>query len=435
MANEKFKIKKGKKANLPAIETGSLIITIDSKEAFVDISSTERIQIGNNVDSSADIPVYTVSDPYSSPMSPTIFYPDGFTLDLSSQTGQLMIINFESGNQISEYLDFIIDGKTFSSTNQVLVTSIPFSALFLIPYLNDTQIQFIGAFNIKTTYDEVILKYDTDSETLTHSKQLKTGSTTVDYGGITFSTAGELTNGDTFSIPKVKVDEYGHVVSINEDEAVLSFDSRGSIKLFSEGSDLNTFTSDISNQELVDGDLILIKFDHDKVVMPNAVFGTLNDKTYKVTQLFGASAYTYILFKVVSAATTNTNGILLSIGQINQPITTSLVDNPVEITYSPNSTTTTIAHKELLSTGTPDTIYGDLVTGTDLKKTINLPKVSVDKYGHVINIQETSINANFREDIFTDQTSAQYRNIVVVPSTTNLSTLDVPVGTIIFVKN
>lgn len=212
-------------------------------------------------------------------------------------------------------------------------------------------------------------------------------------------------------------------------------DSSGDIKLFSEGNDLNTFISDISNQELVDGDLVLIKFDHDKVVMPNAVFGTLNDKTYKITQLFGASAYTYILFKVVSAATTNTNGVLLSIGQINQPITTSLVDNPVKITYSPNSTTTTIAHKELLSTGTPDIIYGDLVTGTDLKKTINLPKVSVDKYGHVINIQETSVNTNFREDAFTDQTSAQYRNIVVVPSTTNLSTLDVPVGTIIFVKN
>lgn len=212
-------------------------------------------------------------------------------------------------------------------------------------------------------------------------------------------------------------------------------DSSGDIKLFSEGSDSNTFTSDISNQELVDGNLVLIKFDHDKVVLPNATFGTLNGKIYKVTQLFGASAYTYILFKVVSAATTSANGVLLSIGQINQPITTSLVDNPVKITYSPNSTTTTIAHKELLTTGTPDTTYGDLVTGTDLKKTINLPKVIVDKYGHVINIQETSINANFREDSLTDQTSAQYRNIIVVPSTTDLSTLDVPVGTIIFVKN
>ena len=213
-------------------------------------------------------------------------------------------------------------------------------------------------------------------------------------------------------------------------------DSSGDIKLFSEGNDLNTFTSDISNQELVDGDLVLIKFDHDKVVMPNAVFGTLNDKTYKVTQLFGANAYTYILFKVVSAATTNANGILLSIGQINQPITTSLVDNPVEITYSPNSTTTTIAHKQILDTDTdPEVYYGDLVTGTDLKKTLNVPKIYADKYGHVVHLQETSVNVNFREDAFTDQTSAQYRNIVVVPSTTDLSTLDVPVGTIIFVKN
>lgn len=214
-------------------------------------------------------------------------------------------------------------------------------------------------------------------------------------------------------------------------------DSSGDIKLFSEGSDSNTFTSDISNQELVDGDLVLIKFDHDKVVMPNAVFGTLNNKTYKVTQLFGANAYTYILFKVVSAATTNTNGILLSIGQINQPITTSLIDNPVEITYSPNSTTTTIAHKQILDTDTdPDVYYGDLVTGTDLKKTLTITKIYVDKYGHVVHLNDNiSLNANFREDTLTDQTSAQYRNIVVVPSTTDLSTLDVPVGTIIFVKN
>ena len=433
MANEKLKVKKGVKANLPAIEAGSLIITTDSKEAFVDISSTERIQVGSNIGSSVDIPVYAISDPYAQPMDAIIFRPSDFTLDTSSDKSQLIIINFESGNHTS-YPDFNIDGESFACTNEVLITAQPFSAIFIIPALNDTQIQFLVASNHEINYDGVILKYDQDSETLNHNKQLTNGSIGVKYGSFSAS-EGKLINGNIIHMPQIMVDEYGHITSIENTDATLAFDLRGGIKLFSEGNNINTFTSDISNQELMDGDLVLIKFNHDKVVQPNATFGTLNGNTYKVTQLFGANAYTYVLFKVVSAATANANGVLLSLGQINQPITTSLVDNPVSISYSPNSTTTTISHKELLATGTPGTTYGDLVTGTDLKKTLNVPKVEVDAYGHIVNIQETSINANFREDALTNQTSAQYRNIVVVPSSTNLTTLDVPTGTIIFVKN
>lgn len=433
MANEKFKVKKGEEANLPSIEAGSLIITTDTKKLYADISNTERVQIGNSGSESVDIPIYTIDDPYTLPLSANIYRPSEFVLNTSSDGSQLIIIDFESGNRTS-YPGFYIDGATFGCLNEVLITSQPFSALFLIPALNDTQIKFLGSFNHEINYDDIILKYDQDSETLSHNKQLKTGSEGVKYGSVP-EDGGEITNGDIIYIPQIKVDEYGHIISIQDTEGVFSFDLRGSIKLFSEDSDPNTFISDISNQELIDGDLILIKFSHDKAVLPNATFGTLNGKNYIVTQLFGANAYTYVLFKVVSIATSNANGVLLSIGQINQPITTTDNNDPIQITYSANSTTTTIKHKEILNTGEPDITYGSLVTGTDLKKTISVPEVSVDKYGHIVNIQETSVNANYREDAFTDQTSAQYRNIVVVPSSTDLSTLDVPVGTIIFVKN
>lgn len=420
---------------IPKIKPGGLGHVSEIENYTVTLS---KIDTTSTAAPGSIIPIYTVSDPYGVSMDATIFSPDGFTLDISSQTSQLIIINFESGNQASEHLEFIINGKQFFTTNTVLFTSIPFSALFLIPYLNDTQIQFIGAFNIKTTYDEVILKYDINSETLTHSKQLTTGSTTTKYGGINFSTAGELTNSDTFSIPKIKVDEYGHVVSVEEDEAVLSVkESSGvGIKEFvydaaHSSSDNFVYNSLVPGTTIEVNDLLLLNFEDFAINMGDSI-GTLNNIPFEIgsgTRIVNKNSKA--LFRVISVSSSKIS--IRNIGEISPALYNS--DDSVLTIDRDIMVGTSIKHKELLTTGTPGTTYGDLVTGTDLKKTINLPKVSVDKYGHVVNIQETAINANFRADTLTDQTSAQYRNIVVVPSNTDLSTLDVPVGTIIFVKN
>lgn len=420
---------------IPKIKPGSLGHVSEIENYTVTLS---KIDTTSTAAPGSIIPIYTVSDPYGVSMDATIFSPDGFTLDISSQTSQLIIINFESGNQASEHLEFIIDGKQFFTTNTVLFTSIPFSALFLIPYLNDTQIQFIGAFNIKTTYDEVILKYDINSETLTHSKQLTTGSTTTKYGGINFSTAGELTNSDTFSIPKIKVDEYGHVVSVEEDEAVLSVkESSGvGIKEFvydaaHSSSDNFVYNSLVPGTTIEVNDLLLLNFEDARIIITGNVLGTLNNIQCKVDSATTTNKNSKALFRVTSVSSGQ-----ISVKTLGEILPALNIPNDSALNMSIDSFSgTSITHEEVLTTGTPGTTYGDLVTGTDLKKTINLPKVSVDKYGHVVNIQETTLNANFREDTLTDQTSAQYRNIVVVPSTTDLSTLDVPVGTIIFVKN
>ena len=175
-------------------------------------------------------------------------------------------------------------------------------------------------------------------------------------------------------------------------------------------------------------DLLLLNFEDDKIIMPYDVIGTLNNIQFKVDYCT-VSKNSIHLFRVISVSSDQIS--IKNLGEMSLPLVTTSPD-AIKLT---RGVETDITHKELLTTGTPNTTYGDLVTGTDLKKTINLPKVVVDKYGHIVNIQETSVNANFREDTLTDQTSAQYRNIVVVPSTTDLSTLDVPVGTIIFVKN
>lgn len=214
----------------------------------------------------------------------------------------------------------------------------------------------------------------------------------------------------------------------------LSSSSGGGIKEFvydtanSSGKSY-VYNSLISGTTIEINDLLLLNFEDDSVFYPSRVLGTLNNIPTRVDTLCRVNKYSKVLFRVVSIS--NNVISLKRLGEL-LPVLSKPQDNAIETVVT--SAATEIKHKELLTTGIPDTTYGDLATGTDLKKTINLPKVSVDKYGHVVNIQETSVNANFREDALTDQTSAQYRNIVVVPSTTNLSTLDVPVGTIIFIK-
>lgn len=376
------------------------------------------------------IPVYSVTGHTVDNYQTTLISPINYTLGAAHQ---LLVIEFMDGNnQVNPA--FEIEGINYFCEDAVPIWNNKFSALFLIPDNTLTNINYIGAFDNSPSYDGVILKYDTEFNKVNHSKQLKTGSTTVDYGGINFSTAGELTNGDTFSIPKIKVDEYGHVVSISEDESVLSVDVSGNgmgIKEFTVGGDGTAYQSIIPDITFEINDLLLLPFLHDRTILADDTLGTLNNVPCKVSTDILARRYSRGLFRIYSVLSNEISVIYL--GEISYPLDTE-TNSAIQIDYTTNDLIT-INHKEELTTGIPSTTYGDLVTGTDLKKTINLPKVIVDKYGHVVNIQETSINANFRDDTLTDQTSAQYRNIVVVPSTTDLSTLDVPVGTIIFVKN
>lgn len=388
--------------------------------------------------SSNTVPVYSVTGHVVGEYEPTLISPTEYTL---GDTHQLLVVEFIDGNNLS-YPGFTLDGNTYyceSDSGPVPIWNDRFSALFLIPDKTLTSINYIGAFDNSPSYDGVILQYDTAVNKVNHSKQLKTGSTTVDYGGINFSTAGELTNGDTFSIPKIKVDEYGHVVSISEDESVLSVDISGNgmgIKEFVYDAAHSSSTDFVYNP-LIPGttvevnDLLLLNFEDFRIVLPNDVLGTLDNIQCKVDTGCIANKASKLIFRVTSVSSSQIS--VKNIGEIAPALGTP--DDSALIIYRDNFTGTSIQHKKLLTTGIPGTTYGDLVTGTDLKKTMNLPKVNVDSYGHVVNIQETSINANFRDDTLTDQTSAQYRNIVVVPSTTDLSTLDVPVGTIIFVKN
>lgn len=265
MANEKLKVKKGVKANLPEKEAGSLVVATDTQEMFLDISSSQRIRIGQGADSS-------------------------------------------SGTGIKE---FIYDGAHSSTTNFVY---------------------------------------------------------------------NSLVSGTTIEV----------------------------------------------------NDLLLLNFENTRIFMPNDVLGVLNNITCKANLLFTANKNSKILFRVVSI--TDNEASIKLLGEVLPPLLIPNTGGDV-IQSSIESNNWSIKHKELLNIGTPGITYGSLVTETDFKKTIKFPEVSVDAYGHVINIQERSVNTNFRKDSLTDQTSAQYRNIVVVPSTTDLSTLDVPVGTIIFVKN
>ena len=387
--------------------------------------------------SSNTIPVYRVTGHAVGEYEPTLISPTEYTL---GNTHQLLVVEFMDGNNLS-HPGFTIDGNTYyceSDSGPVPIWNNKFSALFLIPDSTLTNINYIGAFDNSPSYDGVILEYDTEHNKVNHSKQLKTGSTTTKYGGINFSTAGELTNSDTFSIPKIKVDKYGHVVSVEEDEAVLSVkESSGvGIKEFvydaaHSSSDNFVYNSLFPGTTIEVNDLLLLNFEDARIIITGNVLGTLNNIQCKVDSATTTNKHSKALFRVTSVSSGQ-----ISVKNLGEILPALNVPDDSALNMSIDSFSgTSITHEEVLTTGTPGITYGDLVTGTDLKKTINLPKVSVDKYGHVVNIQETTLNANFREDTLTDQTSAQYRNIVVVPSATDLSTLDVPVGTIIFVKN
>lgn len=380
------------------------------------------------------IPRYKVSDaPNEAPFTAELVFPETYTMYYDYQ---LLAIEFEYGNEII-IPQITIDNVTYTCMNAVPTKSgEPLAFMFLIPNLGQTNILYVGT--IQPSF-EGVLSYDAVANTVNHNKQLTTGSTTTKYGGINFSTAGELTNGDTFSIPKIKVDEYGHVVSVEEDEAVLSVDTSGNgmgIKEFvynaaHSSSDNFVYNSLVPGTTIEVNDLLLLNFEDARIIITGNVLGTLNNIQCKVDSATTTNKNSKALFRVTSVSSGQ-----ISVKNLGEILPALNIPNDSALNMSIDSFSgTSITHEEVLTTGTPGTTYGDLVTGTDLKKTINLPKVSVDKYGHVVNIQETTLNANFREDTLTDQTSAQYRNIVVVPSTTDLSTLDVPVGTIIFVKN
>lgn len=380
------------------------------------------------------IPRYKVSDaPNEAPFTAELVFPETYTMYYDYQ---LLAIEFEYGNEII-IPQITIDNVTYTCMNAVPTKSgEPLAFMFLIPNLGQTNILYVGT--IQPSF-EGVLSYDAVANTVNHNKQLTTGSTTTKYGGINFSTAGELTNGDTFSIPKIKVDEYGHVVSVEEDEAVLSVDTSGNgmgIKEFvynaaHSSSDNFVYNSLVPGTTIEVNDLLLLNFEDARIILTGNVLGTLNNIQCKVDSATTTNKNSKALFRVTSVSSGQ-----ISVKNLGEILPALNIPNDSALNMSIDSFSgTSITHEEVLTTGTPGTTYGDLVTGTDLKKTINLPKVSVDKYGHVVNIQETTLNANFREDTLTDQTSAQYRNIVVVPSTTDLSTLDVPVGTIIFVKN
>lgn len=82
--------------------------------------------------------------------------------------------------------------------------------------------------------------------------------------------------------------------------------------------------------------------------------------------------------------------------------------------------------------------YSDDDTTTitrDLSVGLPLDKITLDKDGHAKKINKAILKYDTKRIDIENQASAEIRNIIVVSSNVDLSTLEVPVGTIIFVKN
>ena len=78
----------------------------------------------------------------------------------------------------------------------------------------------------------------------------------------------------------------------------------------------------------------------------------------------------------------------------------------------------------------------DTITITrDLSIGFPLDKITLDKDGHTKKINKAILKYDTKRIDIENQASAEIRNTIVVSSDVDLSTLEVPVGTIIFVKN
>lgn len=173
MAGELVKLKRGTKATMPtAKEAGSILIATDTGEAYVDNSSTERVQLKD----STKLPLSggTMTGPISM----------GANKITSSATPS-------SGSDLTN--------KTYVDTQVINVGT---STLKAIKATSDTTDAITTSVN-PTSTDVTI--------TVNHTDNLGTGTAGTKYGP---SSATSVAFGGSFNVPNVTADEYGHVTSV-----------------------------------------------------------------------------------------------------------------------------------------------------------------------------------------------------------------------------
>lgn len=173
MAGELVKLKRGTKATMPtAKEAGSILIATDTGEAYVDNSSTERIQLKD----STKLPLSggTMTGPISM----------GANKVTSSATPS-------SGSDLTN--------KTYVDTQVVNVGTSTLKAVKA-----DTNTSEAITTSVSPTSTDVTITVD-------HTENLGTGTAGTKYGP---ASATSVAFGGSFNVPNIVADDYGHVTSV-----------------------------------------------------------------------------------------------------------------------------------------------------------------------------------------------------------------------------
>lgn len=176
MANEIVKLKRGKKASMPAKEAGSILIATDTGEAYVDDTSTSRVQIKD----STKLPLSggTMTGP----------------INMSSQKiTSLATPTADSDGATKKYVD---DAKTSAANT------------------GSNAAANVASQVVSGTTDAIAVTRTTQSsgiknkDTISHAAILSTGAADTNYGP---TAAATLSYGGSFNVPRIQVDKYGHV--------------------------------------------------------------------------------------------------------------------------------------------------------------------------------------------------------------------------------
>ena len=173
MAGELVKLKRGTKATMPtAKEAGSILIATDTGEAYVDNSSTERIQL---------------KDSTKLPLS-------GGTMTGPINMGANKVTSSATPSSGSD-----LTNKTYVDKQ---VTNVGISTLKAVKADTDTA-EAITTSVSPTSTDVTI--------TINHTENLGTGTAGTKYGP---SSATSVAFGGSFNVPNIVADDYGHVTSV-----------------------------------------------------------------------------------------------------------------------------------------------------------------------------------------------------------------------------
>lgn len=182
MANEVVKLKRGPKATMPAIETGSILVATDTGEAYVDDTPEKRVQIKD----STKLP--TAGGTMTGP------------INMNSQKVTGLPTPTTAGDVANKkYVDDQVASAKTAGTNAANNAA-----------ANVASQAQAGTEDIITVTRSTSQTAPKNRDTISHVAALKSGSAGTAYGP---SGNSNLSAGGTFLVPQVTVDRYGHVTA------------------------------------------------------------------------------------------------------------------------------------------------------------------------------------------------------------------------------